>query len=396
MDGFDLKATRLIRLEQDVEAWFSGCDMESQQKVLGWFKQLARMGYDPLTELRASHKALFGSELRCPTPIPPPATPLGDDELELEPLPAARRATLWPYRPKRLPDELLSSWLWRVASGLGAPPSRFALDAIGVRLADVDRDIDDAAIARLAFLSGQPHAYLLRGTLRPDVVAAPGDVHARVQQVLLRNGDLVLNRQRGGRGRSVPITSYCPVCLASKHTAYLRRGWRFSIEIACSRDGCFLMDSCWRCGALLDSLSGGIPCDQFLCCKCSAPLAKAPSLRVSDMVQDQALVYSHLDTLIRQCSPDPLGYPAEPVIGRLSAGDLRGTNPANPADRHNAVMMEAWDLLHPAARRPSKQPAPTRQGRRAKRSGPQQRQQPNGSVGIAEVQKQDGTLNPGH
>jgi len=46
------------------------------------FKQMARMGYDPLTELRASHKALFGSELRCPTPIPPPATPLGDDELE--------------------------------------------------------------------------------------------------------------------------------------------------------------------------------------------------------------------------------------------------------------------------------------------------------------------------
>jgi len=128
-----------------------------------------------------------------------------------------------------------------------------------------------------------------------------------------------------------------------------RRGWaaawlaagkaserRFSIEIVCSEDGCF-------------------------------------------------------DTLICQGSPEPLGYPAGLVIGRLSAGDLRGTNPANPADRHNAVMLEAWDLLHPAANRPVKRPAPARQGWRAKRSKPQQRQQPDGSVGIAEVQGQDRT-----
>ncbi len=134
-----------------------------------------------------------------------------------------------------------------------------------------------------------------------------------------------------------------------------------------------------------------MPCDQFLCCKCSAPLAKAPSLRVSDMVQDQALVYSHLDNLIRQCSPDPLGYPAGPEIGRLSAGDLRGTNPANPAGRHNAVMLEAWDLLHPAVNRPVKRPVPARQGQRANGSKVQQRQQPDGSVGIAEVQRQDRT-----
>ena len=59
------------------------------------------------------------------------------------------------FSSQRLPGELLSSWLWRIARGLGAPPKRFALDAIGVPLTDVDREIDDAAIARLAFFSGQ-------------------------------------------------------------------------------------------------------------------------------------------------------------------------------------------------------------------------------------------------
>ncbi len=93
-----------------------------------------------------------------------------------------------------------------------------------------------------------------------------------------------------------------------------------------------------------------------------------------------------LPALIRQGFPDPLGYPAEPETGRLSAGDLRGTNPANPAGRHNAVMLEAWDLLHPAVNRPVKRPVPARQGQRANGSKPQQHQQPDGSVGITEAQ----------
>ena len=81
--------------------------------------------------------------------------PVGDAAWEVEALPDQPRATLWPYRPKREPDELLSSWLWRIARGLGAPPKRFVLDAIGSGLTDVDREISDATISRLAFLSGQ-------------------------------------------------------------------------------------------------------------------------------------------------------------------------------------------------------------------------------------------------
>ena len=74
--------------------------------------------------------------------------------LEMAVLPAPHRATLWPVRPKLLPGELLSSWLWRTARASGAPPRRFVRDAVGAELADLDRDIDDDTLARLAFLSG--------------------------------------------------------------------------------------------------------------------------------------------------------------------------------------------------------------------------------------------------
>ena len=84
----------------------------------------------------------------------------------------------------------------------------------------------------------------------------------------MRYGDLVLNRRHGGRGRAVPIVQYCPVCLGAKHTAYLRRGWRFSIEVACAEDGCFLLDACWKCGAFL--IHWRRPCPQPRLCASSA------------------------------------------------------------------------------------------------------------------------------
>ena len=108
----------------------------------------------------------------------------------------------------------------------------------------------------------------------------------QVQQLLPRHGDLVLNRYRGGRHRAVPIVQYCPVCLGGITTAYPRRGWRFSFEVVRSPDGCLLFDACWKCGALVDLLSSTVPSLEFLCGKCGAPLAKAPSLRMNDAIPE--------------------------------------------------------------------------------------------------------------
>jgi hypothetical protein len=233
MDQFNLGAACLVRLRQDIDTLLPDDDPAMREEIC----RLLVMGNGEGRDLFPQFRDLVG---RWSKPGADAAPPVLGDGLEMEALPERRRATLWPYRPFRMPDELLSSWLWRTTRGMGAPPRRFAIDAIGVRLADVDRDIDDAAIARLAHLSGQSPAYLRRGTMRADIEARTDDKREQVQQLLLRHGDLILNQYRGGRGRAVPIVQYCPVCLGGVATAYLRRGLRFSFEVVCSRDGCLL------------------------------------------------------------------------------------------------------------------------------------------------------------
>lgn len=360
MADFDLEAARRIRLRQELEALLANEDPGCREEIIAVCLRYPRDALEAMPRLRA---ALGPGLQRGPWPSPAPGACDGSGDrvregasgagLEIEALVDQPRATLWPYRPKREPDELFSSWLWRIARGLGAPPKRFAREVIGSHLVDIDRDISDAAIARLAFLSGQPHDHLLRGTMRPDVAADPGDKRSRVQQRLLRHGDLVLNRSR--RGRSVPIVQYCPVCLGGNH-AYLRRGWRFSLEVACFKDGCFLLDSCWRCGALLDPLAQTVPSDAFLCIRCSAPLAEAPSLHLPDSVHDQDVMYATLFHLAEDSrrlvgwgAPDGdyIGFGEGDYVAALSSGDLRGTNPADAAARHDALMLTAYHQLHP-------------------------------------------------
>ncbi len=339
MDDFDLEAARLIRLRQDIDALLPDRDAQTRQDIFRLLSMGTRKGLDLFPRFRA---AIAHREI--PSIGHDETPPLDGPGLEVNILPERQRATLWPYRPHRLPDELLSSWLWRVARGLGAPPRRFVVDAIGSRLADVDRDIDDTAIDRLAFLSGQTREHLLRGTMRPDADTDPRDRRQQVQQALIKHGDLVLNRLRGGRGRAIPITQYCPVCLGGEPTRYLRRGWRFSLEVVCSDDGCFLLDACWRCGAVLDPLALAVPCTEFLCCKCKASLARAPSIRFSETLTDQAKLYDDIHRRLSDAAAGFAEFRLYETIRRLSAGDLRGTNPTNAADRHTAVMLEAWEL----------------------------------------------------
>ncbi len=359
MDGFDLRTARLFRLKQDLDALLPDDEPQTRRTIFRLLSIGVRDGLDLFPRFRDEVQRL--SKRRAH--VPAESDRSSSSALEMEVLRAPQRATLWPYRPKRLPGELLSSWLWRIARGLGAPPKRFALDAIGVPLTDVDREVGDVAVARLAFFSGQSEEYLLRGTLRTDVPMRSAYIGEDVQQALLRHGDLVLNRSR--RDRSTPIIQYCPICLGRGAMAHLRRGWRFSIEVVCSIDGCFLLDACWRCGGLLSPLSLTVPCTEFLCVQCGASLAKAPSLRMDATLSDQLMLYSGIAHLAFLLSSDVVSVRGEDYIATLSSGDLRGTNPANSADRHNAVMLEAARWRQVVARAKNRRASRTRAVRKA-------------------------------
>lgn len=58
---------------------------------------------------------------------------------------------------------------------------------------------------------------------------------------------------------------------------------------------------------MLDPLAQTVPSDEFVCIKCAASLARAPSLSVRDSVGDQDRLYTALDRL----APKRDGYRAQ-------------------------------------------------------------------------------------
>jgi hypothetical protein len=118
-----------------------------------------------------------------------------------------------------------------------------------------------------------------------------------------------------------------------------------------------------------------VPSDAFLCVRCGTPLAKAPSLRVPASVHDQNVVYATLFQLavesrhlVSRCELDSgyIGFREGDYVAALSSGNLHGTNPADAAARHDALMLAADDLLHP--RRHPASPH-SRSGDRAREGG---------------------------
>jgi hypothetical protein len=336
MARFDLTEAKFVRLRQDVDALLSNEDAQAREDIFRLLAIGTRAGLDLFPRFRA----MVAPWLRAPVPHGRAGAD-ASGSLEMDVLPERQQATLWPYRPQRLRDELLSSWLCRVAQGMAAPPKRFAQDAIGADLVDVDRTIGDAALDRLAFLSGQTATQLLDGTLRPDIKTFATERRPRVNEAVALYGDLILQRRRGEQCIG-PITQYCPVCLADSHTAYLRRGWRFSFEVACWDDGCLLLDACWRCGASVNPLAQTIPSTEFLCAKCHARLADAPSVRMDEFIDVQRFIYAQIERHAFFCTVGLASPSVADYLAGLAKSGLRGSNPAGIADRVGSVLQEWW------------------------------------------------------
>jgi hypothetical protein len=104
MDQFNLGAARLVRLRQDIDTLLPDDDPAMREEIC----RLLVMGTGEGLDLFPQFRDLVG---RWSKPSADAAPPVLGDGLEMEALPERRRATLWPYRPLRMPDELLSSWL---------------------------------------------------------------------------------------------------------------------------------------------------------------------------------------------------------------------------------------------------------------------------------------------
>lgn len=156
---------------------------------------------------------------------------------------------LWPIHPQPLPDELLSSWMIRVARDNGFKVHSFYAAHFGRERQIWTRDIDHHA-----------PAWLLDGLEEHSGVA-----RARLEAMALRAFESVVFERFNETGNTrflMPLSifhrtrraygqQFCPLCLTADKTPYLRRRWRLALEVVCAQHGVLLQDRCGSCGSPL-------------------------------------------------------------------------------------------------------------------------------------------------
>lgn len=192
---------------------------------------------------------------------------------------------LWPAHPKPQDDELLSSWLLRLAHANGQKVQTFCALAWGQDTAiwnrDIDRSAGNAIVQVLAERTGtsleRVEATLLR-TLE-------GTVHERHNpngnaKWVLPAGVYHRTRRRYGQ-------QFCALCLGEDARPYFRRRWRLAFCTFCDRHGTALHDRCPRCGAPVMFFRGEMggrkryaPDSPTLCTQCRFDLRRASAVGV--------------------------------------------------------------------------------------------------------------------
>jgi TniQ len=193
--------------------------------------------------------------------------------------------SLWPIRYKPMPDELLSSWLVRLAHGHGLKVQTFCNLIFGNKRQVWNRDIDRLApswlIAELAERTGTPFKIAQRTTLR----AFEGLLYPRFKPTGTLTWIQTLkmyHRKREGYGMQ-----FCSQCLREDAEPYFRKSWRIAFNTYCSKHDCMLHDRCPRCQSAvafhrMDVGNARIFADQSLvaCHVCQFDLCKAPRVPV--------------------------------------------------------------------------------------------------------------------
>jgi hypothetical protein len=158
----------------------------------------------------------------------------------------------WPAHPSPLDDELLSSWLARLAHANHQSAHAFAaVTWPGRRILhqDLDRTVDPEVLELLA----------TRARVAPERVRAATltaytgwlyEAYARGHKIpwILSTAPQLRKRQ------GLP---FCPACLAGPAPPYFRRRWRLAFVTACEVHGRPLLDACPRCKALVHLLAAG-------------------------------------------------------------------------------------------------------------------------------------------
>ena len=191
----------------------------------------------------------------------------------------------WPVHPKPFPDEIFSSWLIRTAAGNSPKLHSFCHKVWPERqiwTRDIDRLFAPDLITKMSDKTATPRAGLERHFLqRYEGLLFERMVPNALNPWIRHIG--VHHRLRLRHGHM-----YCPLCLESDETPYMRMVWRTNLSPVCLIHGVVLRDECDRCDSPVMPHRG-----LFMeCGKCSYDMrdAKAWASKPGALLLGRALV----------------------------------------------------------------------------------------------------------
>lgn len=177
----------------------------------------------------------------------------------------------WPVSVDPLPDELLSSWLHRLALANGIVPRSFA-GALG---------FDERMWSPRLDLCLPRHVAKL---LADQTGLAIEDISGMTTSGGAMAPLLLPLRDSAHRNRSTWM-QYCPQCLAADDAPYFRRQWRLASRVSCFAHGCGLRDRCPACHAGIATFDQGELVPQHFCARCGFDLRAAPKASIKAAVR---------------------------------------------------------------------------------------------------------------
>ncbi len=173
----------------------------------------------------------------------------------------------WPVAVAPQADELLSSWLHRLALANGVAPRAFG-DIVGggggMWSARLDLRLPQTLPAWLAARTGLASDEI-------SVLAMPDNAMA----------PLWLPQRETAQRRCSTWLQFCALCLTDDRAPYFRRCWRLAARVSCFRHGCGLRDRCPACYGGLAPFAQADLAPQHLCAHCGIDLRGAARISVA-------------------------------------------------------------------------------------------------------------------
>ena len=153
---------------------------------------------------------------------------------------------IWPAHPHPLPDEILSSWIVRVAAANGVRLQPLCWMLFGNAQSPWNRDIDRNAPPWLLKAFSQHTGINYWDIFHTTLVTYRTRLYPRRQSV----GQLrwILPVKHHGMQRTAFGQQFCPECLATDEIPYFRKQWRVALFSYCPEHHVELHDACPACG----------------------------------------------------------------------------------------------------------------------------------------------------